>query len=604
MSEDWPKRLLAGVNKIIPSNQRGPHKPPTTLFQSATDIAAFIATQLSIAHIAEAVRGGVVEAFLRVALDTADPDRRDKDLNSARELLEFSRHDSQKLEEIIRLHAEKIAGRVGTITPDSKTARLHLAKLEQLDDAERVNALSRSDPAVMDDKDARKKQKEVWNPAVADVLYKFVMGHRDEALTLARNLELVAATVVQSDVAPVPADLKPEAENKPILKASIWVLVISLGAGILQAASTPPSDTKPFEVATLTDFDAMESRDKLAGGQYLFRSPIQDVGPPPVDADSCYDRYHWAHSNGAIDVDATLVHVTITVAKGHSLRIVGAQRKPAEPPKSPTVGHIATCGGKGGPPVRHIYMNLDNGEKAYYDGHDPEPKELDIPIDQAEAGVIDIQSSTLDHDWTYRIELVAVVDGKQQTITIDDNGMPFRTTSQTNARQYRWIDHQWLDITSGEAAKATSGTNTAVNLPDACKVVTQEDAKGVLGGAFTRGMYSPPTAGQLDTGLQISVSNCEHVSQNASVQVSVMEPSDSQKTQELFDYLLKKADARNEAKDLAGYGGKAKIIGGVRVLMAHNNRILDISITRNNGRADPLDVKYVETLLRIGAERM
>lgn len=224
----------------------------------------------------------------------------------------------------------------------------------------------------------------------------------------------------------------------------LWLAVSTLViTGVTWGVTQLLSNVNTHDVETLTDFDAIDSKDKLGGGQYLIPSPIEDVGAPPLRADTCNGRYQWAHSKSGIDVSSTLSRVTITAEKDHQVQIIGARRVPVGEQKSPAVGSVLTCPGAGAPPVRHAYINLDTGDMAYFDGESDQPQqELNIPVESGKTEVLDIQAQTEQYDWAYKIELVLRVDGEEVVETIND-GKPFRTTAPTNAKQYRWIDDGW-----------------------------------------------------------------------------------------------------------------------------------------------------------------
>lgn len=135
-------------------------------------------------------------------------------------------------------------------------------------------------------------------------------------------------------------------------------IAVTTVVGIVAAwgVNTFLANINAVHVETFNDLDAIDSRHKLGGGEYLFPGPIQDMGPPPSDADTCYDRYRWAHSKGGLDVGSTVSRVSITAKQGHSVQVVGVEKIPVGERKTPAIGSMVTCGGKGGLPIRHIAL--------------------------------------------------------------------------------------------------------------------------------------------------------------------------------------------------------------------------------------------------------
>lgn len=357
-----------------------------------------------------------------------------------------------------------------------------------------------------------------------------------------------------------------------------------------------------YEIETLTNIDQIDAVDK-PGGEYLFPVAIQDIGSPPGGLDTCTGRYLWAREKKAIDASSTLARIAITAKRGHNLQLIAVDKVPMEEPTGPSVGSMVTCGGKGGPPVRHVALDLDTGRNAYFDGEGDEPKELNLSIDPGKTEVVDVLATTERHHWSYKVKLTLLVDGKREEVLVDDDGRPFQTTGSSNARFYRWANEQWFDVTPGSGGELPA-PNVPVTLPNACSIVSQQELKGVLGKSFKVHSDFPSEPSTTENGRIVVTSFCNQVSPDLdSVQVSLTEARDAQEAGKEFTDQLKLIDPENKAKDLAGFEG-AKSVGHADVVFLKGTRILRVNITRSGNEANRMDQKHVITLARIGLDRL
>lgn len=386
------------------------------------------------------------------------------------------------------------------------------------------------------------------------------------------------------------------------LKRLTWIAASTVVAALAAAGVKWVTDNvDAYHIATTTDVDAIDATARFALKEYLVSRPIQDIGPPPVEANTCNGRYKWAHDQGAVDVSTTSARVTISAKKDHQVQVIGIRRIAVGDRKSPEVGSLLSCPGRGGPPVRHLYLNLDNDEQAYYDGESNQPQEINIPVEGGKTEVLDVMASTDSYDWSYKIQLTLRVDGKDVTKTVDDGGQPFRTTAPTNAKRYEWIDDRWFDTTSG-ATPPQPKTN--VKIPDACTLLSDKEASAVLGESLQVKDHFVPVPANSGSGLVVAASLCTHESpRQDSVQVSLTGTQSEDDAKKEFDYMLSQLDPTNVAQDFAGYSG-AKVVGGNLVVMVRGNKILQITIIRQGNKQDPLDAKYLGKLMDITTARM
>ena len=126
----------------------------------------------------------------------------------------------------------------------------------------------------------------------------------------------------------------------------------------------------------------------------------------------------------------------------------------------------------------------------------------------------------------------------------------------------------------------------------------------MIGQQLTQQASFPSAPNTTQDGRVIVASFCNHVSENLdSVQVSVVEAPTVEEARREFQYELEMIDTNGQAQDLAGFKN-AKIIDGTDVLLLRDKRILRVNVLRQGNQSNPLDVKYVTSLLKIAAGRI
>lgn len=185
-SDEQRKALIKDVDMLM-GNTSGPNKSPSHYFPLARVVQKAIEARL-LAPIAEQRCGEVVIAFLRTAMDAVDEqklaeaDRKlEKNLNSARAMLEFTSHKPEYIDSIVAQYQDKVPSGTTNYTRDSVKARRLLAQLEQ------------KMPMLVSEQTARSYQNKRWAPAVVDALHDFMYDPDDRALALARSLGLLPA---------------------------------------------------------------------------------------------------------------------------------------------------------------------------------------------------------------------------------------------------------------------------------------------------------------------------------------------------------------------------------------------------------------------------
>jgi hypothetical protein len=181
---------------------------------------------------------------------------------------------------------------------------------------------------------------------------------------------------------------------------------------------------------------------------YMFAVPsIDRLGNPP--SGPCVEWWKWARSYGGVDVRDTEVRVTLIAATDRTVVINGlrpqiVKREP--PPPWPVV----LCAAAGGAELTYRGMHVDldgfGTPTAHFVAQDGTQAQRP-PVISVRAGEAEMFHITGHAEYEY-IEWVAevllIVDGQRKTVTIDDDGEPFRTCGKDLRQWYRWhADEGW-----------------------------------------------------------------------------------------------------------------------------------------------------------------
>ncbi|MGM1064097.1 hypothetical protein [Saccharothrix sp. Mg75] len=341
------------------------------------------------------------------------------------------------------------------------------------------------------------------------------------------------------------------------------------------------------------------------GGEYLFTSPIREIGKPPDGLDSCDGRHKWARGKGGVDVNATVGRISVYAAPGRSVELKAVQPKPTAESRDPAPGAIATCPGRGGGP-RVLGINLDTKKTGWGSDFDEASEEtfVSLPVPAGETLVFDFAAFTQSRHWSYRIDLVLSVDGEEEVVSVDDGGKPFQTTAPTGGRSYQWVDDDWLDVTPGQQDPGVA------DLPDErnpCLLVTSQDVAAEFG-APVRTANPFGSTGTDIAGNEQAAYVCPYTDANGSglsVGFSVHESPQNARLQyeNLKSFYLRSAGetARkvNECGDDAVYLEKTR-----RFLVVTENRMLDLSMPPTTALVPVDAAATLERLARKGLTRL
>jgi hypothetical protein len=192
------------------------------------------------------------------------------------------------------------------------------------------------------------------------------------------------------------------------------------------------------------------------GAGYVVDLPITRVPRPPGDKGTCGGRYAWARRLGGVMADS-VVGITITndsseVAVLSEFRAI---KKEAQPPRRgsyigcilyppvpvPVTGVWVLLSRRGEPEVYFRLVPRGVGRAALVPA---EPTaDLAIQIKPGESESLHVYPEALDCDCTWVGKLDLIVGGRIKTVSIDDHGKPFETTSPMEGQLFAWNGKQW-----------------------------------------------------------------------------------------------------------------------------------------------------------------
>lgn len=169
---------------------------------------------------------------------------------------------------------------------------------------------------------------------------------------------------------------------------------------------------------------------------FVIPRAIDGLSPPPINPKA---RYEWAHDHGGVDSTFSVVRLNLQ-GRSSSRIILEALRIKVLARRTPIEGsYIVYKYGIGGDIDPHdIWYELDSEEPQVL-----EAGEWSFPlwISETEIEAFNVYAKTNNYDCDWVMELdYRVGAGKLQSITINDNGKPFRTTSDLNATPYESND--------------------------------------------------------------------------------------------------------------------------------------------------------------------
>lgn len=170
---------------------------------------------------------------------------------------------------------------------------------------------------------------------------------------------------------------------------------------------------------------------------FLFGSVPDALPQAPPEWEE--DRSPWAYALGAVDADSTEVQIVIEALHDQAVLLRGLRVNVVQREK-PLHGHVLRQVAGDLVDVRYADVDLDASppKMALGSGYTEGQGEWNFPLtvteDQPE--VLHIFATTARYFCSWTADLLYTYKGEDGILRIDDDGVPFRTTSTQNAVEY------------------------------------------------------------------------------------------------------------------------------------------------------------------------
>jgi hypothetical protein len=163
---------------------------------------------------------------------------------------------------------------------------------------------------------------------------------------------------------------------------------------------------------------------------FVIPRPIDQIPVPPVEGPK---RYAWAKSLGGVESKISVIRVIVQGSSEASTLLTGLRIEVVEQRPGLAGTYIAYRNEGGGIDPRDVFVTLDGGSTTVTGG---ESWSFPLTTAQDDVEVFYIYANTEACDCSWRAFIDYEAAGEKGTLTIDDDGAPFRTTSFDNAAQY------------------------------------------------------------------------------------------------------------------------------------------------------------------------
>jgi hypothetical protein len=211
------------------------------------------------------------------------------------------------------------------------------------------------------------------------------------------------------------------------------------------ASLTGLAGKRPVQVQVLVKPDDFTSGVPWVPTYVIPRSLTR--GELPVSGDDRGNLYEWANQMAGTNATDTLVRLVI---RGDSASPVILQNLDVEVVnRQPALAgtFIGQDGLGSGVTVRYVSADLDSTppDVRFVNPAGETLDVLPLQVTPSDVEVIDIYAFSLECDCEWVVNLVFAVDGETESMTVDDDGKPFRTTSDTAATpRWIWNGNKWM----------------------------------------------------------------------------------------------------------------------------------------------------------------
>lgn len=173
---------------------------------------------------------------------------------------------------------------------------------------------------------------------------------------------------------------------------------------------------------------------------YVIPNPIDEI-PPPQSVEQAYDPA-WKYALGGVDANYTEVQIVVQ-GRGNSPVILQNLEVRVVERKEPLVGTLIQEAGGDLIDVRYINVDLDPARPTLKLGSGPIEGEgawsFPLSVSGTASEVIHIFASTESCSCSWVAELFYVYRAQAGSVIIDNNGVPFETTSADNVTSSYYV---------------------------------------------------------------------------------------------------------------------------------------------------------------------
>lgn len=179
------------------------------------------------------------------------------------------------------------------------------------------------------------------------------------------------------------------------------------------------------------------------GASYVVPN-LRGLGKPP--SSFCPEWHGWLRDRGAVPGAEMEIEVTLSASTEVTVVIDGVRAKVVRKRERPSWIHLLCAVGGADLIPRHVSIDLDGFDPpaTVFRDHDLNPTEWPrLSLSKGEVEKLSLRATANTHDIEWKAEILAIVDGKRRTFTIDENGNPFRTCATEGLPRHMWTGVEW-----------------------------------------------------------------------------------------------------------------------------------------------------------------
>lgn len=225
-----------------------------------------------------------------------------------------------------------------------------------------------------------------------------------------------------------------------VLTAAFAAVFTPLGSAITDFVSERVLGKDPLSIVVSRNADEVLFDGHAKDGTYIFYKESSSIPAPPEPSNNCANRYTWAHDNGGDDWGTTYGQFSL-YARSKNVQIIAGSLRIVEKLENKR-GVVLSCQRGDETTARHIEINLKE-RSLTFDLGDHQPKPFALKLAPGGTELVQFIARAYDQSYSWVIDLSVVIDGTPKTVTVDNNGKPFRTMYSEVNGFHRWVDGKW-----------------------------------------------------------------------------------------------------------------------------------------------------------------